>query len=242
MKIGFQGAVGAYSETAAQRAWPGSETVALDRFEDVFEAVASGRTSHGILPVENSIGGSIHRNYDLLLEHDLPIVAETELPVVHNLLALPGIDCRRPAGILAPAGARAVRDVPAHAPGHRDRRHLRHGGQRPDDHGWQPDRHGSDRVAARGGVLRAERRCRRGFRTTRTTSRASSSSAATASRSATPDKTTLAFALHNGPGALFKALSVFALRDIDMTKLESRPARGPAVGIRVLRRPVGRPG
>ena len=90
MKIGFQGAVGAYSETAAQRAWPGSETVALDRFEDVFEAVASGRTSHGILPVENSIGGSIHRNYDLLLEHDLPIVAETELPVVHNLLALPG--------------------------------------------------------------------------------------------------------------------------------------------------------
>src|SRR5262249_43497986 len=90
MKIAFQGTAGAYSEAAAQRGWPGSETVPFDRFEDVFEAVSSGRTSHGILPGEESVGGSIHRNYDLLLEHDLPIVAETELPVIHNLLAMPG--------------------------------------------------------------------------------------------------------------------------------------------------------
>ena len=55
-----------------------------------FQAVASGRATHGILPVENSIGGSIHRNYDLLIEHDLPIVGEVELPIRHHLLALPG--------------------------------------------------------------------------------------------------------------------------------------------------------
>ena len=69
---------------------PASETVAFDRFEDVFEAVQAGTVTHGILPIENSVGGSIHRNYDLLLEHELPIVGETELTVLHNLLALPG--------------------------------------------------------------------------------------------------------------------------------------------------------
>ena len=52
--------------------------------------------SHGLLPIENSVGGSIHRNYDLLLEHDLPIVAETELQVVHNLIALQGTENTMP--------------------------------------------------------------------------------------------------------------------------------------------------
>ena len=52
--------------------------------------MAGGKATHGILPVENSIGGSIHRNYDLLLEHDLPIVGEVTLPITHNLMALPG--------------------------------------------------------------------------------------------------------------------------------------------------------
>src|SRR6185503_10103918 len=92
MRIAFQGAPGAYSEMAAQRAWPGAETVPCEQFEHVFASVAEGRSSHGLLPIENSIGGSIHRNYDLLLEQDLPIVAETELQVVHNLMALPGTE------------------------------------------------------------------------------------------------------------------------------------------------------
>ena len=56
----------------------------------MFAAVDNKSVDFGVLPIENSIGGSIHRNFDLLLEHDLPIVGELEVPVVHHLLALPG--------------------------------------------------------------------------------------------------------------------------------------------------------
>jgi prephenate dehydratase len=90
MKIAYQGEPGAYSEAAALRFSPNATTVPCESFDDVFAAVEGGKTTHGILPIENSIGGSIHRNYDLLLEHELPVVAEVLLQVSHNLLALPG--------------------------------------------------------------------------------------------------------------------------------------------------------
>src|SRR4026207_1533586 len=90
MRIAFQGEPGAYSEAAALRFSDHADLLPCEAFEDVFAAVASGEATHGILPVENSIGGTIHRNYDLLLENDLPIVGEVTLPITHNLMALPG--------------------------------------------------------------------------------------------------------------------------------------------------------
>src|SRR5476649_2642109 len=90
MEIAYQGEPGAFSEAAARRVDPDAALTPCHSFEEVFDAVKAGRVAHGVLPIENSIGGSIHRNYDLLLEHDLPIVGEVELPVIHHLLALPG--------------------------------------------------------------------------------------------------------------------------------------------------------
>src|SRR3981081_2188599 len=86
MKIAYQGEPGAFSEAAARRGAPHAQLVPCKSFEDVFDVVETGSATHGCLPFENSIGGSIHRNYDLLLTHELPIVAEVELPVVHHLL------------------------------------------------------------------------------------------------------------------------------------------------------------
>ena len=95
MRIAYQGEPGAFSEAAARRLAPEAQLVACRTFEDVFASVEGGPAGYGIVPIENSIGGSIHRNYDLLVTNHLPIVAEVELPVVHHLLALPGASMER---------------------------------------------------------------------------------------------------------------------------------------------------
>src|SRR5918911_125615 len=90
MKIAYQGEPGAFSEAAARRIDAEAQLMPCRSFEEVFDSVERGPATYGVLPIENSIGGSIHRNFDLLLEHELPIVGEVELPVVHHLLALAG--------------------------------------------------------------------------------------------------------------------------------------------------------
>ena len=79
MKIAYQGEPGAFSEAAALRIAPEAVVLSCKSFEDVFASVDGGPANYGVLPIENSIGGSIHRNYDLLLSHELPIVAEVEV-------------------------------------------------------------------------------------------------------------------------------------------------------------------
>ena len=76
MRIAYQGEPGAYSEAAGLKFHPAASLMPNPSFEDVFRAVIGGMATHDILPVENSVGGSIHRNFDLLAEHDLSIVVE----------------------------------------------------------------------------------------------------------------------------------------------------------------------
>ena len=90
MKIAYQGEPGAFSEAASRLVSADAMLVPCKSFEEVFTSVAQGPAQYGVLPIENSIGGSIHRNYDLLMENHLPIVGEVEVPVVHHLLTLPG--------------------------------------------------------------------------------------------------------------------------------------------------------
>ncbi len=92
MRIAYQGVPGAYSEQAS-RALFGADCKVLpcETFDAVFEAVESKAADRGVIPIENSLGGSIHVNYDLLLRHDLVVTRETYVRVEHALLAPSGL-------------------------------------------------------------------------------------------------------------------------------------------------------
>ena len=91
MKVAFQGEPGAYSEQAVFGYLGAVETVPCESFDDVFAAVTNGQVESGLIPIENSLAGSIHQNYDLLLHNQLWIVGEHFLRVHHCLIANAGV-------------------------------------------------------------------------------------------------------------------------------------------------------
>jgi prephenate dehydratase len=226
VRIAFQGEPGAYSEAAALRFSDHADLLSCESFEDVFAAVATGKATHGILPVENSIGGSIHRNYDLLLEHDLPIVGEVTLPITHNLMALPGTKLEDVKRILShpQALAQCERFLRAMSGVSVEATYDTAGSAKLVKEHELTDAAAiaSERAAQVFGlnILRAEvQDYSDNITRFLMVSRADEAGEQV-------DKTTVVFSLPNEPGSLFKALSVFALRDIDLTKIESRPIRG----------------
>src|SRR5664279_5428669 len=87
----FQGELGAFSHAAARKLL--GENVAVlpcPQFSDVFQALKTGKSTHAVLPIENTLHGSVHENYDHLLEYQLPIVGETSIRISHQLIAMPG--------------------------------------------------------------------------------------------------------------------------------------------------------
>lgn len=226
MRIAFQGEPGAYSEAAALRFAPDASVLPCRSFDDVFAAVQEGRATLGALPMENSIGGSIHRNYDLLVEHELPIVGEVELSIDHCLLARPGValedlrvvyshpqalaQCEQYLKGLPGVDIIAVYDTAGGAK-------MVHEETRTD-------------VAAV-----ASRRASEVFDLTILAESIQDYAInltrfVLIGRKAVPageaTKTSLVFSLKSTPGSLWKALSGFALREINLTRVESRPIRG----------------
>jgi prephenate dehydratase len=227
MRIAFQGEHGAYSEQAIREHFGTQhESVPCESFDLVFSSVNDGLCDCGFIPVENSVAGSIHRNYDLLLQFPLVVVGEHSLRVSHCLIGLPGAKLGQVKKIIShPQALAQCEKYLRSLPGVRSEQVYDTAGSVK-----MVESLGDPTVAAIASRWAAE------LYHMDVLAEAIEDSALNFTRfqiiarqpePAGPDaKTSIVFALKNEPGALFRAMSVFALRGIDLTKIESRPLVG----------------
>lgn len=226
-RVAFQGERGAFSEEAAV-ALLGEDIQLVPRpnFDSLFAAVSDEVADYSLVPMENSIAGSIHRSYDLLLDTSLLILGETVIPVVHNLIGCPGarLETIEVVESHPMALAQCERFFSAHP--HIDRvasddtaASVRRITQRGD-----PTRAaiaGQRAAKIYGGEILHEHLEDHSENYTRFFLLGRENEA-----SEKGEKVSLAVLLDHRPGALYSALEVFARRGIDLLKIESRPITG----------------
>ena len=226
-RVAFQGEHGAFSEQASHEYFSKTTaTLPIKTFEGVFSSVKRGTARYGIIPIENSLFGSIHQNYDLLQQFDVKIVGEVKLRIVHALMVQPRVTLKdikyvysHPQALgqcdqflrgLKGVDTVAMYDTAGAAKMIGDNRRTDAAaiasveaakvyGLRILCAGIENDHKNFTRFLVLGKRSRVQRK---------------------------NAKTSIIFSLKNDPGALFKALSVFALREINLYKIESRPLVG----------------
>ena len=226
MKVAFQGERGSYSEEAGRKFFSSKfEPMPLTAFAGVYDAVESGKADRGIIPIENSLVGSIHQNYDLLLKHHLKIVGEQNLRIEHNLITHPG------------SKIEGLSEIHSHPVA------LDQCKEFLDKH-QKLTAHVAYDTAGAVKLIKENEQTQAAAIAGRYAAELYEMEILAESIQDEPDnytrflilskevaeysenaKTSIVFALKNLPGVLFKALSVFALRDLDLTKIESRPLR-----------------
>ena len=246
-RVAIQGELGSFSHQAALALLPQAEVVPCPLSADVFQRLAVGAADVAVIPIENSLAGSVLEHYDLMLAHDVHIEQEYLLRVRHNLIAPPGValaqvrevyshpialdQCReffrahtylQPRAFYDTAGS--VKHVLQSSPG-----------------GAAAAIASRQAAAQHGGVLLAEGIEDHAENYTRflllrpgSSSSQESSGGLTdrpipgpsAGLPAGANKVSLSFAVENQPGSLVRALEAFAHQQVNLTKLESRPVPG----------------
>lgn len=253
MKVAIQGELGSFSHEAAERMLPRCTVVPCARSAEVFDRVERGSVEGAVIPIENTLAGTVAEHADLLVSRNVFIQAEYLLRIIHNVIAPPGVQMRSLRRVLShPVALDQCRDffhqhpdiepVPfydtAGSVKHVIENHLKDAAGIA---GQQAAREYSGKILKAG--IEDEksnftrffliRQLGRGRRSPRRVSQAlrgvGHAAAGTDYCRLIPtgaNKTSIAFKVKNLPGALFKSLSVFALRDISLSKIESRPMRG----------------
>jgi len=226
MKVAIQGELGCFSHEAASTMLTRAVVVPCGRSAEVFDRVESGAVRAAVIPIENSLAGSVAEHYDLLLARDVFIHAESHLRIRHNVIAPRGVQLGQIRRVFShPVALEQCRNFFRAHPGVQaipfydtagsvkhiiaekltdaaaiaPKRAAQEYGGRVLLAGIEDDAQNFTRFL----LIDKSHKIGRGA-----------------------NKTSIAFALKNVPGALFKALSVFALRDISLSKVESRPMRG----------------
>jgi prephenate dehydratase len=225
--IAFQGERGSFSEEAAYKLLGrGIRVLPCETFTATFESVTHGRANYCLVPIENTLAGSVYENFDLLLANNLHIIGEVSLRIVHNLIALPGTtrkDVRQVYShpvALAQCGKFFVKNPQVERITFYDTA----GSVKMLAERRLPGAAAiASRIAAEVYHARILEKHLEDHRENFTRFLLLSKTARVSPKA---NKISIVFSTRNLPGALYKCLSVFALRDIDLTKMESRPLRG----------------
>jgi prephenate dehydratase len=226
MKVAIQGELGSFSHEAVLSFLGKQNLLPCTLSAQVFDALRQKRVDAAMVPLENSLAGSVAEHYDLLLSRDVFIEREFRLRIRHNLIAAPGVKLKDVRRVLShPVALDQCREFFRQHPGvdpvpfydtAGSVKHLMSQGLR-DTAGIASQQAATEYGAT---ILKKGLEDDKQNFTRFVLIRRSGKPVKKA------NKTSVCFSLLNAPGALFKALSVFALRDISLSKIESRPRRG----------------
>jgi prephenate dehydratase len=232
LRVAFQGEPGAFSQQAIRQLLGESvRTEPCQRFDEVFATLRDRGADAAVVPIENTLHGSVHENYDHLLHYEFPIVGETNVRIVHNLIAPEGVSFRSIRRVYSHpvalnqcldffAGHPQIEKVPFYDTAGSVKMLME---ERPEAAGAIASALAAEIYGAkvlRRGVEDDRHNYTRFFLLARPGSKIRPDHAAK------EFKTSIVFTTRNIPGSLFRALSAFALRDLNLTKIESRPLRG----------------
>ncbi|MEM3031175.1 MAG: prephenate dehydratase [Candidatus Micrarchaeia archaeon] len=223
MRMAFLGPEGTFTHIAARKAFPKARLIPLEAIDEIFSAVERGKAEAGVVPIENSTEGSVNATLDLLLRTPLKVSGELKLPVVHHLLAKPGVKLAEVKAVIAhpQALAQCKEFLEKKLPG-AERREASSTAKACQ----LLDRRSAAIASALAARIYGLRFLAKNIQdspdnTTRFVVIAKSDSEKPSGK----DKTSLVFSVEDKPGALLRALHVFADRGINLTKIESRPSR-----------------